>query len=167
MQIVSDGQNLNNKLTKRPSVRQSRLFRERESGNTMKNLLGQSHLNWDVTRTQGAWDNPVFDHNKPHGYDEQQQNNNNRGQNYRPIARQNINKNNNNIKAKKTKIIRVGKRNNNINTYTNNNTNNTNIKQPQQSQHQPQIVKLNRKIEYEVNSQRSKSHQSLLETRPW
>ena len=39
MQIVSDGQNLNNKLTKRPSVRQSRLFRERESGNTMKNLL--------------------------------------------------------------------------------------------------------------------------------
>ena len=133
MQIVSDGQNLNNKLTKRPSVRQSRLFRERESGNTMKNLLGQSHLNWDVTRTQGAWDNPVFDHNKPNGYDEQQQNNNNRGQNYRPIARQNINKNNNNIKAKKTKIIRVGKRNNNINTYTNNNTNNTNIKQHQQS----------------------------------
>ena len=92
MQIVSDGQNLNNKLTKRPAVRQSRLFRERESGNTMKNLLGQSHLNWDVTRTQGAWDNPVFDHNKPNGYDEQQQNNNNRGQNYRPIARQNINK---------------------------------------------------------------------------
>ena len=113
MQIVSDGQNLNNKLTKRPSVRQSRLFRERESGNTMKNLLGQSHLNWDVTRTQGAWDNPVFDHNKPNGYDEQQQNNNNRGQNYRPIARQNINKNNNNIKAKKTKIIRdmVNKKN--------------------------------------------------------
>ena len=135
--------------------------------NQMKNLLGQSHLNWDVTRTQGAWDNPVFDHNKPNGYDEQQQNNNNRGQNYRPIARQNINKNNNNIKAKKTKIIRVGKRNNNINTYTNNNINNTNIKQPQQSQHQPQIVKLDRKIEYKVNSQRSKSHQSLLDTRPW
>ena len=54
-----------------------------------------------------------------------------------------------------------------IYAYHVNNINNTNIKQPQQSQHQPQIVKLDRKIEYKVNSQRSKSHQSLLDTRPW
>ena len=52
-------QNQGNQLGSRPCVRQSQLFRQNESGNTMKSLLGSSHLQWDTKHTQGAYDRPA------------------------------------------------------------------------------------------------------------
>ena len=49
-------QNQGNQLGSRPCVRQSQLFRQNESGNTMKSLLGSRHLQWDTKHTQGAYD---------------------------------------------------------------------------------------------------------------
>ena len=54
-------QNVGNSIGTRSSVRQSRLFREYESGNTMKNLLGTPDLAWDTNQKQGAYSGPVFD----------------------------------------------------------------------------------------------------------
>ena len=45
-----------NKLGERPVVRQSKIYRELESGNAMKGLLGHDHLAWDATKAQGAFD---------------------------------------------------------------------------------------------------------------
>ena len=55
-------QNQGNQLGSRPCVRQSQLFRQNESGNTMKSLLGSSHLAWDTKHTQGAYaGRPAYD----------------------------------------------------------------------------------------------------------
>jgi len=56
------GQNTGNMIGTRSSVRQSKLFRERESGNEMKGLLGNSDLNWDTNKKQGAYSGAVYDH---------------------------------------------------------------------------------------------------------
>ena len=59
-------QNQGNVLGDRPCVRQSKLYREHEGGNTMKGLLGQDALKWDTNRTEGAYQGGrVFDHNAP------------------------------------------------------------------------------------------------------
>jgi hypothetical protein len=44
-----------NKLGERPVVRQSKIYRERESGNGMKGALGQGHLAWDANQLQGTF----------------------------------------------------------------------------------------------------------------
>ena len=49
-------QNQGNILGDHPCVRQSRLYREHVGGNTMKELMGQEQLKWDVTKTQGAYE---------------------------------------------------------------------------------------------------------------
>ena len=55
-------QNQGNQLGSRPCVRQSQLFRQNESGNTMKSLLGSSPPQWDTKHTQGAYDGrPAYD----------------------------------------------------------------------------------------------------------
>ena len=54
-------QNLGNSLGDRSCVRQSRTFREYESGNTMKGLLGTPNLRWDVRHKQGAYKGRVHD----------------------------------------------------------------------------------------------------------
>nr|CCC92171.1 conserved hypothetical protein [Trypanosoma congolense IL3000] len=56
-------QNQGNVLGERPCVRQSRLYREHNGGNTMKELMGQSDLKWDTTQVQGAFTGGrLFDH---------------------------------------------------------------------------------------------------------
>jgi len=55
------GQNLGNSIGNRSCVRQSKTFRQYESGNTMKGLLGTSHLGWDVNKKQGAYSGAVYD----------------------------------------------------------------------------------------------------------
>ena len=55
-------QNQGNSLGTRSCVRQSKLFRQYESGNDVKGLLGQAAIQWDVNRKQGAYDGaPVYD----------------------------------------------------------------------------------------------------------
>ena len=44
-----------NNLGDRSSVRQSKYFREYESGNNVKSLLGTDHLRWDVERKEGVF----------------------------------------------------------------------------------------------------------------
>jgi hypothetical protein len=57
-------QNQGNVLGDRPCVRQSKLYRHHDGGNSMKELLGQDALKWDTTRTQGAYEGGrVYDHN--------------------------------------------------------------------------------------------------------
>ncbi|KAG5510308.1 hypothetical protein JKF63_07636 [Porcisia hertigi] len=57
-------QNQGNLLGNRPCVRQSRLYREGCSGNTMKALLGQSDLSWKTNQTEGCYGGGrVYDHN--------------------------------------------------------------------------------------------------------
>ena len=46
----------NNKLNDKPFTRQSQLYREKESGNGMKGVLGHDHLAWDPNRQQGAFE---------------------------------------------------------------------------------------------------------------
>ena len=59
-------QNQGNQLGDRPCVRQSKLFRQHDAGNSMKDLMGQSHLNWKTEEQQGAYaGKKVFDHNAP------------------------------------------------------------------------------------------------------
>jgi hypothetical protein len=51
-----------NSLGCRPVVRQSKLYREKESGNTMKGIFGQDHLSWKTNEQQGAFaGHGVFD----------------------------------------------------------------------------------------------------------
>ena len=44
-----------NRLGERPVVRQSKFFRENESGNQMKNILGHDNLSWDADKQQGVF----------------------------------------------------------------------------------------------------------------
>ena len=44
-----------NALGDRSSVRQSRYFRQYESGNNVKSLLGTDNLRWDVDQKEGAF----------------------------------------------------------------------------------------------------------------
>ena len=53
--IGSGTQNQGNSLGDRPCVRQSKMYREREGGHDMKNLLGNGNLNWNVNKLQGAY----------------------------------------------------------------------------------------------------------------
>jgi hypothetical protein len=57
-------QNVGNFIGNRSSVRQSKLYRIHESGNSMKSILGKGSLSWDVNRQQGAYSGPVFDATK-------------------------------------------------------------------------------------------------------
>jgi hypothetical protein len=62
---VGATQNQGNHLGDRPCVRQSRTYRQHNGGNAMKDLLGQSNLNWDTDKQQGVYAGKrVFDHNK-------------------------------------------------------------------------------------------------------
>jgi len=45
----------NNKLVSRPVVRQSKLYREKESGNAMKGIFGQENLQWNTEQQQGVF----------------------------------------------------------------------------------------------------------------
>ena len=58
-------QNQGNVVGDRPCVRQSRLFRQHDSGNAMKDLMGTG-VKWDVNQQQGAYQGKtVYDHNAP------------------------------------------------------------------------------------------------------
>ena len=46
-------QNQGNKLGDRSCIRQSRLYREYESGNNVKDLLGTSNLKWNPNKKEG------------------------------------------------------------------------------------------------------------------
>ena len=46
-------QNQGNKLGDRSCIRQSRLYREYESGNSVKDLLGTSNLKWNPNKKEG------------------------------------------------------------------------------------------------------------------
>lgn len=52
-----------NKLpAERPSVRMSKLYREKESGNAMKGIFGQDNLAWDTEKQEGVFaGQSVFD----------------------------------------------------------------------------------------------------------
>ena len=51
-----------NKLAERPSVRMSKLYREKESGNAMKGIFGQDNLAWDTEKQEGVFGGQsVFD----------------------------------------------------------------------------------------------------------
>lgn len=52
---VGATQNQGNILGDRPCVRQSKLYRERDGGNAMKDLLGQTDLKWQTDRCQGVY----------------------------------------------------------------------------------------------------------------
>jgi hypothetical protein len=52
-----------NHVGNRPCVRQSQLFRRNESGNAMKELMGQSCLQWDTKKLQGAYSGAAYDPN--------------------------------------------------------------------------------------------------------
>lgn len=56
-------QNVGNHVGNRPCVRQSQLFRRNESGNAMKELMGQTCLQWDTKRLQGAYTGAAYDPN--------------------------------------------------------------------------------------------------------
>ena len=49
-------QNQNNMLGDRPVVRQSKIYRQNESGNAMKSLLGVENLAWNTDQQQGAYE---------------------------------------------------------------------------------------------------------------
>jgi hypothetical protein len=44
-----------NRLGNRPVVRQSKIYRTNESGNAMKDLLGQGHLSWNEDQQEGVF----------------------------------------------------------------------------------------------------------------
>ena len=56
-------QNVGNHVGNRPCVRQSQLFRRNESGNAMKELMGQTSLQWDTKKLQGAYSGAAYDPN--------------------------------------------------------------------------------------------------------
>ncbi len=58
-------QNLGNTLGSRSCVRQSKLYRQYESGNDVKAILGTSHLCWRTDQKEGAYKGQkVYDHDK-------------------------------------------------------------------------------------------------------
>ena len=62
-------QNVGNVIGTRSSVRQSRLYRRHESGNTMKGVLGLGTRTWEIDRKEGAYSGAVYDHNGIAGCD--------------------------------------------------------------------------------------------------
>jgi hypothetical protein len=48
-------QNQGNTIGDRPCVRQSKIGREHEGGNQMKDVLGHNDLKWNVNKTEGAY----------------------------------------------------------------------------------------------------------------
>lgn len=58
-----------NRLGARPVVRQSKIYRELESGNQMKNLLGHDHLAWDSNQQQGVFQGQAVYDMVQQGYD--------------------------------------------------------------------------------------------------
>jgi hypothetical protein len=56
-------QNQGNSIGNKSSIRQSKLFRQYESGNDVKDILGTSNLKWKTEVKQGAYSGKVFDHN--------------------------------------------------------------------------------------------------------
>ena len=60
-----------NKLGSRPVVRQSKIYRQNESGNAMKALMGHDDLSWDTEKQQGVFSGQaVYDaehHHSPPG----------------------------------------------------------------------------------------------------
>ncbi len=56
-------QNRGNSIGTRPVVRQSKLFRRHESGNAMKDILGNGGaMKWDENRMQGGYSGATYDH---------------------------------------------------------------------------------------------------------
>lgn len=58
---TSSSQNVGNTIGTRPTIRQSKLFRMYESGNATKALLGQSDLQWNTDRVEGAYSGSTYD----------------------------------------------------------------------------------------------------------
>ena len=57
-------QNQGNTLGARSCVRQSKLYREYESGNNVKDILGTPNLRWDTNKKEGAYKgHGLYDHN--------------------------------------------------------------------------------------------------------
>ena len=64
---TAETQNQGNSLGERACIRQSKLFRTHESGNTMKGLLGCNNLAWKTDVTEGAYaGRSTYDHNNPY-----------------------------------------------------------------------------------------------------
>lgn len=62
---MSSTQNQGNSLGSRSCVRQSKLFRQYESGNSIKSILGTPNLCWQTNTKEGAYAGQrVFDHEK-------------------------------------------------------------------------------------------------------
>lgn len=56
-----------NRLGNRPVVRQSKIYRQNESGNAMKSLMGHDDLSWDTEKQQGVFaGQSVYDAEKHH-----------------------------------------------------------------------------------------------------
>jgi len=56
-------QNQGNMLGDRCCVRQSKLYRQHESGNSMKNIMGHEDLKWEINALEGAYaGQAVYDH---------------------------------------------------------------------------------------------------------
>jgi hypothetical protein len=57
-------QNQGNVLGDRSCVRQSKLYRQYESGNSMKAIFGHDHLAWDTNKKEGAYagQQSLYDH---------------------------------------------------------------------------------------------------------
>ena len=51
----TSNQNLGNSLGSRPLIRQSKYFRQYESGNATKSLLGQGNLVWNTDESEGVF----------------------------------------------------------------------------------------------------------------
>ena len=59
--------NTGNVLGDRSSVRQSKLYRQYESGNDVKDILGTGHLQWKTDKKEGVYDgHTVYDHQNPY-----------------------------------------------------------------------------------------------------
>ena len=52
---VGSTQNQGNSVGDRPCVRQSKIGREHEGGNQMKDIMGNDDLKWNVNKTEGAY----------------------------------------------------------------------------------------------------------------
>jgi hypothetical protein len=56
-------QNQGNILGHRSCIRQSKIFRQNESGNTMKGLLGTPNLCWNTNKKEGVYiGQPLYDY---------------------------------------------------------------------------------------------------------
>jgi hypothetical protein len=65
--VAFDSQNIGNTLGDRSCVRQSKYFRQYESGNSMKGLLGNSNLGWNTQEKEGVFKGQkVYDFDNAH-----------------------------------------------------------------------------------------------------